>query len=458
MSSQPEADFAFRRNWSKSLPVMVRGEGIYLWDREGKRYIDAVGGALVAGIGHGNKDVANSVREQMARLAFAYSGMFLNEPYLQLAESLAQMAPVGFAKAYFVSGGSEAMEVALKILTQYHALRGEPGKRRVVGLWRGYHGSTIAALSMSGHTARRRDYAAYLLDFPHLPPPYCYRCPWGLTYPSCSIRCAQELEKLIKSEGADSIGAFVCEPIMGNSAIAVAPPNEYHVIVRSICDQYDLLYIADEVVTGIGRTGRNFAIDHYGVVPDLIVCAKGLAAGYYPLGAVLIHQRVWDVLEHAPGQTFFVGYTYSSNPVACAAGLAVLDVVARHDLIRRSRDMGAYLLGKLQRLSSYPLVGDIRGRGLLLGVEFVADPESRAPFPRATRIAERVVAAALTRGLIILPGTGSADGVSGDHVALAPPFTITEEEADAVVDILDEAVREVYAEVITTPGQPCDER
>lgn len=446
MASPLTPDCAFRRNWSAPLPVMVRGEGIYLWDQEGRRYIDAVGGALVVSIGHGNKEVAEAVREQMARLAFAYSGLFMNEPYIELAERLVRMAPPGCAKAYFVSGGSEAMEIALKVVAQYHRLRGKAGKRRVVGLWRGYHGSTIGALSMSGHSSRRRDYAAYLLDFVHIPPPYCYRCPWGLAYPSCNVRCAEELENVVKSEGADSIGAFICEPILGNSAIAVAPPSEYHATVRSICDRYDLLYIADEVVTGIGRTGRNFAVDHYGVVPDVIVSAKGLAAGYYPLGAILLHQRVWEVLEKAPGATFFLGYTYSSNPVACAAGLAVLDVLTRNDLIRRADEMGRVLLARLRGLGALPIVGDVRGRGLLLGVEFVADRDTRAPFPRAARIAERVVAAALAHGLIVLPGTGAADGIAGDHIALAPPFTVTEEEADRIVRTLEEAVREVQTE------------
>lgn len=449
MGEMRRDDAVLYRDLKKTYPTIVRGEGVYLYDAEGRRYLDAAGGAAVVTIGHGVREVVQAMAAQAERVAYTYIAQFSNEPLQRLAERVIALAPAGLSKVYFVSGGSEAAETALKLVRQYHLLRGNPGKYRIVSRWQAYHGNTIGALSMSGRTQWFRDYRPYALDFPHIAPCHCYRCPFDLAYPACAVRCATELERVVRQEGAESIAAFIAEPIVGTSGAALTPPAEYFGIVREICDRYDILFVADEVITGFGRTGRPFAIEHWGVTPDLMLVGKGISSGYAPLGGVLVHERIVQAFREA-GANPFLPFTFAGNPVSCAAGLAVCDYAERHGLFARVAEMGAELFRALGALGS-SLVGELRGRGLLAGLELVADRRTRAPFPPDAGVGRRVAAAALRRGLVILAGQpGLVDGVAGDHLLLAPPYIITREEIDAVAERLGEALAEVEQELRAT--------
>jgi adenosylmethionine-8-amino-7-oxononanoate aminotransferase len=441
-------DAVLYRDLKKTYPTIVRGEGVYLHDRDGRRYIDAAGGAAVVTIGHGVREVVRAIAEQAERVAYTYIAQFSNEPLERLAERITDLAPPGITKAYFVSGGSEAAETALKLVRQYHMLRGKPGKYRIVSRWQAYHGNTIGALSMSGRTQWFRDFRPYVLDFPHIAPCYCYRCPFDQSYPSCGVRCATDLERVIWQEGADSIAAFVAEPIVGTSASALTPPAEYFRMVREICDRHDILFIVDEVITGFGRTGRPFGIEHWGVVPDLMLVGKGVSSGYAPLGGVLLHDRVVQTFRES-GANPFLPFTFAGNPLSCAAGLAVCEYAETHGLFARAGTMGTELFRRLEStIGTSPLVGEIRGRGLLAGIELVADRATKAPFPPEAGVGRRVAAAALARGVVILAGQpGLVNGVAGDHLLLAPPYVIEPNQIATVVDILGSALAEVEAEL-----------
>jgi adenosylmethionine-8-amino-7-oxononanoate aminotransferase len=297
---------------------------------------------------------------------------------------------------------------------------------------------------MSGHTSRRKDYLPYLLNFPHIPPAYCYRCPFGKDYPSCGTYCAYELEKTIKQEGHDSIAAFIAEPIVGNTLGCVVPPPDYFRIIREICDHYDILFIADEVVTGFGRTGKNFGIDHWGVVPDVIIAGKGISSGYAPLGAVIVHEKVFDVFLRSKRSAFFMGYTFSGNPLSCAIGLAAVKYIQKHGLVERSAKIGAYLFDQFSRFIDLPMVGDIRGKGLLLGIELVENKQKKTPLERSQKVVERLTSRAFKKGLIVLSGSGTADGVNGEHIIVAPPLIIEKGQVDDLIAILEETIVETY--------------
>jgi adenosylmethionine-8-amino-7-oxononanoate aminotransferase len=441
------SDAVLYRDLTKAYPTIVRGDGVWLWDAEGRRYLDAAGGAAVVTVGHGVQEIADAIAAQAGRVAYAYIAQFSNEPLQALAERVVALAPAGLSHVYFVSGGSEAAETALKLARQYHLARGNRGKYRIVSRWQAYHGNTLGALSMSGRTQWFRDYRPYALDFPHIAPCHCYRCPFDLAYPGCAVRCATDLERVVRQEGAESIAAFIAEPIVGTSGAALTPPPEYFRIVREICDRHDILLVADEVMTGFGRTGRPFAIEHWGVTPDLMLVGKGIASGYAPLGGVLVHERVVRTFREA-GTNPFLPFTFAGNPVSCAAGLAVSDYAEKHGLYGRAAELGPVLFGALGRLAASPLVGEIRGKGLLAGLELVADRASKRPFPAEVGAGRRVAAAAFRRGVVVLAGQpGLVDGVAGDHLLLAPPYVITREEIDVVVETLGAALAEVEAEI-----------
>ena len=296
---------------------------------------------------------------------------------------------------------------------------------------------------MGGHTLYRKDYLPYLTHFPRIPAPYCYRCPLGKVYPTCGIACAWYLERTIKEEGKETIAGFISEPVTGSSLGALAPPPEYFPIIRDICDRYGILFIVDEVITGFGRTGKNFGIDNWGVVPDMITTGKGISSGYAPLGAIIIHEKVFDVFESSKRTSFFTGYTYSGHPISCAAGLAVLRHIKKHGLVECSAKMGHYLFRKFEELKELPIVGDIRGKGLLLGIELVQDKEKKTIFDRSRRVAEAIVRKAFERGMILLPGHGLEDGVVGDLLMIAPPFIVNESEIDTIFGLLRETILEV---------------
>jgi adenosylmethionine-8-amino-7-oxononanoate aminotransferase len=447
-ASMPETtatlDQTFYRDLRKEYPRIDRGEGIYLWDTTGRRYIDGAGGMYVVNIGHGVSEIIEAMAAQARKVCFAHVTQFTSDAQIELCNRLAALAPAGFGWVWLVSGGSEATESALKLARQYHVERGNAGKHKIVARWHSYHGNTIGALSMSGTPARRKLYSPYLLNFPHIAPCYCYRCPYTLAYPACGVRCAEELEHVIAREGPESIAAFIAEPIVAGPLGMATPPPEYFRMVRQICDRHDILMIDDEVICGVGRTGRNFGIDHWGVVPDIIVTGKVVTGGYTPVGAVIAHERVHEALARGSG-SFVHGYTYSGNPLSSAIGVAVLDYIQRHDLVARVAETGAYLFQRAEALRRLSIVGDIRGKGLLMGIELVADPVTARPPDRRLRLCERVVDLGFARGLILVSGAGGINGVAGDYVCLAPPYTITRAQVDETLTILGECLEEVSA-------------
>ena len=447
MPSAIETGNVIHRDLHKTYPVAVRGEGVYLYDADGKRYLDGSGGsAAVTAIGHGVPEIAEAIARQARTLAYAPTHAFATEAIEDCARVIVEgFAPPGLEKVWFVSGGSEATENAVKIALQYHRERGKPAKHVVIGRWGSYHGSTLAGLAWGGNAGRRLPYAAALPHAEHIPPCFPYRCWLGGACPPCDCACADHLERVIGLVGAANVAAFIAEPVSGATLGAVVPPPGYFQRIREICDRHDVLFIADEVMTGFGRTGRAFALDHWGVVPDLIACAKGIAGGYAPLGAVLVKPEIVGEIR-SRGKSFVIGHTSAGNPLSCATGAAVLRYVLEHDLIANAAAVGAYLRVRLDELQTrHPMIGDVRGLGLLLGVELVQDRATKRPFPREWQVAKRVGAATLERGLVSYPGTGTVDGTVGDHLLYAPPLTITRDQVDELVGILDSSLGIVAA-------------
>jgi adenosylmethionine-8-amino-7-oxononanoate aminotransferase len=434
----------FYRRLGHHYPIVDRGEGVYLYDTVGRRYLDAAGGALVVSIGHGVEEIAEAMAAQARRVAFAHGTQFTSEPLETYAAALGAIVPMAAARVYLVSGGSEAVETALKLARQVWVARGESGRYKMVARWSSYHGATLGALSASGRTALRRPYSPLLAGFAHIAPAYCYRCPFGQIHPSCDVACADALEAEIRRQGPETVAAFVAEPIVGATLAAAVPPPEYWPRVQEICNHYGVLLIVDEVMTGCGRTGRWFAAEHWNVKPDILVTAKGASSGYFPLGLVMAKEELVEALRSGPG-SFTHGFTHANGVMGAAVGLAVLRYMQAHDLVRASARMGSYLLEKLQTLREIPAVGDVRGRGLMAGVELVADQASKRPFRRSQKVAERVQAAAMARGIIVYYGAGLSDGVDGDAVLLGPPFIVTEAQIDEIVATLGEAISQVTA-------------
>jgi len=446
------------RDFKRTYPVITRGKGVFLYDKAGREYLDAVGGIAVVNVGHGVPEIIAAMTEQAQRVAFVHGGSFANEPAMALAQELATWTPTGLRHVMLLAGGSEATETAMKLARQYHVERGKAGKYRVISRWISYHGNTIGALSMSGRTAWRGEFVPYLQNFPKIHPPYCYRCPYGKTYPSCQIACADDLERVIRLEGPDSIAAFIAEPVIGTSATGVTPPPEYYPRIREICDTHDVLFIADEVITGVGRTGKNFGIEHWGVIPDMITTGKALSSGYAPLAAVILRDRVYDAIAAGSGRTT-QGFTYSGHPLSAAVGLAVLRYLKAHDLVANASRIGRLLLQRLETLKRFPIVGDVRGTGLILGVEFVADQATKRPFPPSAGVTSRIVDATLEEGVVVVPGmSGMIDGVAGDHIQISPPYIFTEANVEQLVGALEKAIQNVMREVGRPGGRNHSDR
>jgi adenosylmethionine-8-amino-7-oxononanoate aminotransferase len=441
----PEQTRVIHRDLNRTYPTLVRGEGIYLYDSEGNRYIDASGGsAAVTAIGHGVPEVVNALADQAARLAYAPTHAFTTEAIECCARIIVEeFAPPGFGKVWFVSGGSEATDNAVKMAIQYHRERGNGSRHLVIGRRSSFHGATIAALGFGGNAARRRPFAAILPPAEHISPCNPYRCRANAACPACDLSCADELEYVIRQVGVDNVAAFIAEPVVGATLGAVPATPGYFERIREICDRYGVLFIADEVMTGFGRTGRHWGLDHWDVVPDLIVCAKGISGGYAPLGAVLAKPEFVAEVRSRSG-SFVIGHTSSGNPMSCAVGVAVLRYILDHGLIENAAQVGKYFKERLSELAErHEIVGDARGLGLLLGVELVRDRVTKAPFPPAWRVSARVGNATLARGLVSYPGAGTADGVAGDHLLYAPPLTVKRGQIDEIVQILDESLTQV---------------
>ncbi|OGR95002.1 MAG: hypothetical protein A2V88_09965 [Elusimicrobia bacterium RBG_16_66_12] len=416
----------FYRALDREFPLVVRGEGCWLIDDKGRRYLDACGGAYVANLGHGESAVADAVAEQVRKIAYVNGTAFTNEPVEALAEELRTLSPKGLDFSYFLSSGSEAVEAALKLARQYQVESGKPGKHKIIARAPGYHGNTLLALSASAREHYKKFYGPWLVPVTMIPAPYGYRCE-----PDSPAMTGDALEEAILKEGPETVAAFIAEPVGGSSTGGSVPPPSYFKRVKAICDKYGVLLIADEVLTGAGRTGKWAAMEHFGVAPDIMTMGKGLSGGYVPLSAVITSKKIIEPIAKGSG-AFKHAQTFSHSPVICAAGLAAVRHIKKHNLVERSAQMGAVLHRKLASLAELPSVGDIRGLGLLAGIEFVSDKKTKSPFPRQMRFAETFAAAAQEAGLIVWPSVGHADGADGDLVMVAPPFVITEGEIDQI--------------------------
>ncbi|WP_350299953.1 aspartate aminotransferase family protein [Peribacillus frigoritolerans] len=428
-------------------PTISHGNGIYLYDTNGKQYIDGSSGAVTASIGHGVLDVVEAMTEQARKVSFAYRSHFTSGAAEALAKKLSELAPGDLNWSFFVNSGSEATETAMKIAIQHWQEKGFERKNRIISRWTSYHGITMGALSMSGHVPRRKRFVPLLEDFPSISAPYCYRCPHNNETSGCKLKCADELETAIQRVGSENVAAFIAEPIIGASAGAVTPPDGYYQRIKEICETYDILFIADEVMTGIGRTGKMFAMEHWGVTPDIIALGKGMSAGYTPIAATMITDRVMEPILKG-SKSIMAGHTYSANPLSAAVSLEVLSYIERNDLVRAAEEKGQYLFKKLQGLAEkFDIIGDVRGKGLLLGLEFVSDRVSKTPFDLQIGLTPRLVNKAFAKGLIIYPAAGAIEGIAGDAVIISPPLIITNEEIDRLVKILEASLEELQQEL-----------
>lgn len=434
----------FPRHMKNLPPKAVRGEGCYLYDETGKAYLDGSGGAAVSCLGHGDPDIIKAVQHQVEELAFAHTGFFTSEPAEKLADLLVSHAPGPLDRVYFVSGGSEATEASIKLARQYYLEIGQPGRRHVIARQQSYHGNTLGALSAGGNAWRRKQFEPLLVDINHIAPCYEYYLrAEGESSEEYGVRAAQELEDEILRLGPESVMAFMAEPVVGATLGAVPAVDGYFRRIREICDRYGVLLILDEVMCGMGRTGYLFACEADGVVPDILCIAKGLGAGYQPIGAMLCTDVIYQAIEDGSG-FFQHGHTYLGHPVAAAAGLAVVSKLIGNNLIERVQTQGALLRQRLtETFGQHPHVGDIRGRGLFMGLELVEDRDTKAAFSHTRNVATRTKAAAFEAGLICYPMSGTRDGQTGDHILLAPPFIIEEDEIDLLVSRLQTAIDQV---------------
>jgi adenosylmethionine-8-amino-7-oxononanoate aminotransferase len=436
----------FSRNFKKTFPIAVRGEGCWIIDDKGRRFLDAAGQAAVVSIGHGVQEIGRAMAEQSSQIAFAHTSQFHTAPAEKLAARLLALAPANFRKGgrvYFTSGGSEATETAIKLVRQYHLETGQKNRYRVLSRRQSYHGSTLGAMSVSGNVARRAPYEPLIADWGHVAPCFCYHCPFEKTFPQCELACADDLQTHLDGSKKEDAAAFIFEPVVGATLGAAVPPDGYVARIAEICRKNGILLIADEILTGMGRTGKPFAVQHWDIEPDLILVGKGVASGYAPLGAVLVSARVTEAFERGSG-AFMHGFTYQAHPVCTAAGDAVLDYLESHELFDRVAPAGKSLRDALSSLLSHAHVGDVRGLGLLLGVEFVEDKSTREPFSKSENIAEKIRQACLEENVLTYPTRGCVDGVRGDHILLAPPFTISPEESTLIPRALQLALAKVF--------------
>lgn len=436
------ARFNFLRRQPTAIEV-AHAEGCYLYRPNGDSILDAAGGAIVVNIGHGRAEVAEAYARGLQETTYVVPP-FATPARIRLVERLVdRWLPPGLERVAFASGGSEALDLAIRLARQHHLAAGRPERWRVIGRELSYHGTTMATLSVGGHNKRRRGFEPWLTDQqvgvrtgqPKAPAHYCLRCPLGKTYPSCDVACANELEATLESVGPETVAAFVFEPIVGSNAGALVPPDEYLPKITEICRRYGILLIADEVMTGFGRTGSKLGVDHWAIVPDILVGGKGLTGGYAPLAAVCASNEVLEPIAEAGEQVMF--YTYGGHSACCAAGDKVLEILEREELVERSKRMGARLRERLEPLEQHPHVAEIRGRGLLYGIELVADRDTLEPFPAESQMIDKVVAAGLDRGVFFYPG---GNDPARDVVCLGPPFILGDEEIEKMVRVLEAAI------------------
>jgi adenosylmethionine-8-amino-7-oxononanoate aminotransferase len=427
--------------WSRQPLVMARAEGVYYWDVAGKRYLDAISGIYVASVGHNNRRVIDAIAAQLDVLTFSPPMHGTNPLAVRLANLLAELAPEDLSTVKFQTGGSEVTEAAIKLARQYHKLTGSPGKYKIISRYQSWHGSTLGALSASGLKSRRTVNEPLAPGFLHVFPPTCYRCPFGKSYPDCGITCATIVESVVEMEDPSTVAAIMVEPI-GHTGGVIDPPEEYLPILREICDRHNILLIFDEIITGIGRTGRMFAAETFGVTPDVLCIAKGMSGGYAPLSAMICRERIarafWGPIAENPG--FVEGHTFEGNPISCAAGLAVLGEIIERDLCGNARAQGARLRQRFEGLArKYPEIGDIRGKGLFQAIELVKDRATKARFPDSLALGVKVGRRALEHGLLCR--------FDPHWIAFGPPLVVTAEQIDDMVAILELSLGEILSEV-----------
>lgn len=414
-------------------PVIDYGKGVYLYDKDGKEYLDASSGAITANIGHGVKEIIDAMHEQAKRVSFVYRSQFTSDAAENLAKKIADLTIGDLNWCFFVNSGSEATETAMKIAIQYWQEKGIHTKSKVLSRWMSYHGITLGALSMSGHIGRRSRFIPLLEDFPVIHPPYCYRCPYNREVPNCDYVCAHELDTVIKRIGAEQIAAFIAEPVIGAAGGAITPPKDYYKVIKEICERNDILFIADEVMTGFGRTGTMLACEHWEIEPDIVALGKGMGAGYAPIAAALVSEKVMEPILSG-SKIVMSGHTLSANPQSCAVSLAVVEYLDKNKIITEVQEKSTYLFQHLSKLQEkFPMIGDIRGKGLMVGIEFVENKAEKTPFPRTLLFTQKLIQLAQENGLIIYPAGAGIDGVNGDAILIAPPLTITFEELDELM-------------------------
>ncbi|MBU8693736.1 aspartate aminotransferase family protein [Bacillus altitudinis] len=441
-------DYLIKPMLNQQYPVAVRGEGIYLYDRDGKKYIDGSSGAVTASIGHGIQEIIDEMTEQAKKVSFTYRSQFTNEPAEELAYELSTLCPGDLNWSFFVGSGSEATETAMKMAIQHWQEQGKTEKNHIISRWMSYHGITLGALSMSGHIARRERFEPLLEKHPVLSPPYSYRS-WLPKEDSKQVEWyVQEFKTVIQRIGKERIAALIAEPIVGAAGAALLPPDGYFEAMKRVCEENDILLIADEVMTGFGRTGKMFAMEHWGTVPDIMVLGKGMSAGYSPIAAVVSTDRVMAPIISGSGSVM-AGHTYSANPLSAAVSLAVIRYMKKHQLPDRADLSGRYLMNALKDLQvNHSIIGDVRGKGLLIGIEFVADRLSKTPFPAHAQITNLVVETAKQNGLLVYPASAGEDGVGGAAVMIAPPLSITQQEMDELIEKFGQTITQVEQEVI----------
>lgn len=435
----------FHRDLQREYPVIVRGEGIYLYDDAGRRYIDGIAGAGNVTLGHGRQRIGQVMGEQAETLAYCFSAFFTNQPALDLAPRIAELAPGDLNNCYFVSGGSEAVETAFKLARQYHLQQGHSQKYKIISRWRGYHGATLAAMAASGLPAQRNPFAPLLPDFPHIAACHPYRCALAGCGGTCNLLCARQLEEAILQAGPENVAAFIAEPVVMAGAAVAVPPAGYFAEIREICDRYDVLFIADEIITGFGRTGRFFAMEHWDVVPDMIAFGKAASSGYVPLGGVVFSDAIRQSFLDR-GESFAHVFTYVNNPLAARVCGTVLDIIQEEGILEHVVQMGDYLAEQAVGLSEHACVGDVRTKGLMMGIELVRDKGTKTPFAADAGMSARGTGLALERGLHISGVPGVADWLEGDDLRFYPPLIITREQIDESVGIIDEVLGQLSCE------------
>jgi adenosylmethionine-8-amino-7-oxononanoate aminotransferase len=441
--------YLIKPDLDEDYPVIDYGKGVYLFDIAGKRYLDASSGAVTANIGHGVEEINEAMMEQAKKVSFVYRSQFTSKAAEKLAEKIALSMPGDLNWSFFVNSGSEATETAMKIAIQHWQEKGRPLKTKILSRWVSYHGITIGALSMSGHPARRSRFVPLLADFPVVSPPYCYRCPYNKNPKNCSYECAKELDVAFRRIGPESIAGFIAEPIVGAAGGAITPPKDYYKIIKEICEKHDILFIADEVMTGFGRTGTMLASEHWGIVPDLVSLGKGMGAGYAPIAATLVTERVMDPIKKG-SKVIMSGHTLSANPQSSAVALAVLEYLEKNNVIDDVEAKGTYLKNLLEKLKTvFSFIGDIRGMGLLIGIEFVWNPKTKHSFARELNVTEKIVKAAKDVGLLLYPATAGEDGRSGDAIIISPPLIVTKREIEELVSLFKTALTKVNQELET---------